>query len=80
MKFEDAMKQKITEGSFPKSEIRDRVKSFTAAGKKIKPMNPEFLEKFKSVKYDYKSSKDDPESWKHYKKFFQIIGAQPTGA
>ena len=64
MKFDKA----LTEGSFRDSEVRDVISSFALQAKRIDPMNPEFKEKFKSVKYDYKGSKADPEYWKHYKK------------
>ena len=69
MKFENAMKESF-EDSYRPSELRNAVRSFAAGSKKIDPMNPDYKEKFKSVKYDYKGSKDDPEFWKYYKKHF----------
>lgn len=66
MKFEKVLK----EDSLRKSEVRDFISSFALQSKKLDPMNPEYREKFKSVVYDYKGNKDDPEFWKHYKKLF----------
>lgn len=65
MKFNEAL-----EDSYRESELRNFVKSWTAASKKLDPMNPEFQEKLKKVIYDYKGSKDDPQFWRFYKKHF----------
>lgn len=81
MKFEDAINESNRfKDSYRDSEVRDEVNSWTAQSKKIDPMNPEFKEKFKGVKYDYKGRKDDPENWKHYKKFFHAKDTPVTGA
>lgn len=71
MKFNTALDESSRfKDSYRSSKVRDDVNSWTSMSKKLNPMSDEFRSKFKDVIYDYKGKKDDPEFWKHYKKFF----------
>lgn len=79
MKFDNALEENSRfKDSYESSRIRDYVSSWAVQSKKLKPMSSEFLEKFKDVKYGYKGSKEDPENWKHYKKFFHPSDSEMT--
>lgn len=71
MKFEKVLKESsMGSDSYNPGPVRDFIHSWAAGSKKLDPMNPDYKEKFKGVDYGHRSSKDDPEIWKHYKKFF----------